>query len=423
MTFAVAALWWLGRVLHDRWDETLKSASWAPRAPLKVGAFQVFGSGWVQVLLQGANHLGFLIWRVLLVGVFALLLVLVLPIWDDLPVQLWGFLKSTVLAMGMSFVAFLPNLGRIVLIVLVVRLGLAVLKYIFGEIRKGRIRLRNFDRTWAQQTYNLIRFAAIVLAAIFIFPLLPGSGSTGFQGIAIFVGALVSLGATTAVANAVAGIVLTYTKAFTRGDRVLIQEILGDVVARTTFVTRIRTVKNEEISLPNQLVLAGPIINYSRDAGGKGVAVEVRIGLGYDVEWRDVHRLLKESAALDGVLNEPEPRVYQAELGDFAVSYTLYALVEDPTTMLSVRSKIIQRIMDLFAQAGIEILSPDHLAVRDGKPGIPTTSKAFAPPSPDEDVVEPDVPSAEAVHEDDDSRSLDLDADAKRTRGGTHLES
>lgn len=397
ITLAVAALWWLGGRVYEGWQTAIKTSKALAGAPLRLGSLRLWGTGWSQALLVAVNRMGFALWRLLLLIAWPFLVVLALPVGDGLPQAFWGFVEETARALWANIVAYAPNLVRIALIVIVIRVTLGVIRWIFEEIRRGRIRLRNFDRSWARQTYGLIRMAFVALGAILIFPFLPGSGSTGFQGIAIFIGALVSLGASSAVSNAVAGIVLTYTKAFETGDRVNIHDVTGDIVDRTLFVTRIRTIKNEEIAIPNQLVLAGPIINYSNDAGGNGVAVEIRIGLGYDVPWREVHRLLKEAATHEGILKEPAPRIYQDELGDFAVSYTLHAFVEDPKTMLAVRSLVMQRAMDLFAAAGIEITSPEHMALRNAgtnKPGdLATLSvEPVQPPGTDSTEMKPDVP-------------------------------
>lgn len=388
ITLVTAILWFVGDRIHERFENQIRSAPWERSRPIRVASVQVLGAGWLRAGLRVGNELGFLLWRILLTVLWFLAVVLVLPIWKGLPDALWTFAKATGRGMGESIVAYLPNLGRIVLIVLAFRIVLGFLKWVFEEIRRGHITLRRFHRSWARQTYNLIRFAAIILAAILIFPFLPGSGTTGFQGIAIFVGALVSIGASSAVSNAVAGIVLTYTKAFDRGERVKIHDTTGDIVSRSMFVTHIRNLRNEEIAIPNQLVLAGPIINYSRDAGGDGVAVEVQVGIGYDVPWSKVHDILKAAAAVDGVNTDPPPRVYQDRLGDFAVQYVLHAFVQDPKSMVSTRSMIIHRTLDGFADAGIEILSPSHMATRQTGPIVPAQGRR-----PDQEPTQ-DVPSS-----------------------------
>jgi small-conductance mechanosensitive channel len=134
---------------------------------------------------------------------------------------------------------------------------------IFHGIEQNRIRIPGFYSDWANPTFNIARAVIVIFALIVIFSYLPGSTSPAFQGISIFLGVLVSLGSTAAVGNAIAGIVITYMRAFRIGDRVKIADTIGDVVEKTIFVTRVRTPKNVEIAIPNSMVLANHLINFS----------------------------------------------------------------------------------------------------------------------------------------------------------------
>ncbi len=148
---------------------------------------------------------------------------------------------------------------------------------------------------------------------------LPGSGSPAFQGVSIFLGVLFSLGSTAAVANIVAGVVITYTRAFQFGDRVKIADTVGDVIEKTLFVTRVRTPKNVEIAIPNSMVLANHIINFSSLSQEPGLVLHTVVTIGYDVPWRRVEQLLVAAAKkkTDRVKDRPEPFVIQKSLDDF----------------------------------------------------------------------------------------------------------
>ncbi len=363
ITAAAILAWFISSRGHDALTKRIQHKEWRQRPPLQIGSVQVLGEGWLRALLSGINDFAWSTWRLILMAGWAVLVILVLPI-DGAAAAMATFTLNTLAIMGRAFVGYLPNLGRIVLVVAVVKVALSMLRLVFDEIRKGRIKLRRFHRSWARQTYSLVRFGAIVLTVIIIFPLLPGTGTAGFQGIAIFLGALISIGASSAVGNAVAGIVITYTRAFERGDRVHIGDTVGEVIERSMFVTRVQTIRNEEIAIPNQAVLAGRIVNFSRDARGDGVAIEIRVGLGYDAPWRQVHELLLASTQVEGIRDEPAPRVYQEALGEFAVVYTVHAFTDFPDKMVDLRSTIIGQIQDRFHEAGLEILSPDHVTVR-----------------------------------------------------------
>ena len=266
-----------------------------------------------------------------------------------------------------GFVSYLPSLLNLIVIIIATHYLLKLLHFFFQEIGKGSITFEGFQQDWAEPTYQLVRFLVIALALVVAFPYLPGSASPAFQGVSIFLGALVSLGSSSVVANIVAGIVLTYTGAFKVGDRVKIAETVGDVTEKTLLVTRIRTIKNVDITIPNGLVLASHIINYSSVAQQSGLILHTTITLGYDLSWRLVHEtLIKAAAATADILPEPRPFVLQTSLDDFYVSYEINAYTDQPNSMATIYSELHQNIQDFCNQAGIEILSPHYRSVRDG---------------------------------------------------------
>ncbi len=268
-----------------------------------------------------------------------------------------------------NFLNYLPNLINLALIILVAFYGLKVLRFLFKEVEKGTITLSGFHPEWAIPTYQLVRFVVIALALVVAFPYLPGSSSPAFQGVSVFIGILFSLGSTSLVSNIVAGIVLTYTRAFHVGDRVQIADTVGDVIEKSLLVTRVRTIKNVVITIPNGQVLAGHIVNYSSVTPGHALILNTSVTLGYDIPWRRIHAaLIKAAAATDGILAEPPPYVLQTSLGDFYVSYELNATTDQPNQMAVIYSELHQNIQDSCNEAGIEILSPHYEALRDGNP-------------------------------------------------------
>jgi small-conductance mechanosensitive channel len=216
-------------------------------------------------------------------------------------------------------------------------------------------------------TFKLARLAIIAFAAVMAFPHIPGSSTPAFQGISIFLGLIVSLSSSSAIGNMMAGVVLTYTRAFNTGDRVRIADTYGDVVERTLLVTRVRTIKNVVVTIPNAIVLGSHIDNYSTLAAENGLILHTTITIGYDAPWRRVHELLIEAArATDGIRKEPPPFVRQTSLNDFHVSYEINACAVEPRGMDRIYSDLHQNIQEKFNEAGIEIMSPGYTAVRDG---------------------------------------------------------
>ena len=268
-----------------------------------------------------------------------------------------------------GFVDYLPNLLNLVIVIVVTYYGLKVIRFIFGEIEKETITFTGFRAEWAIPTFQLVRFLVIAFALVIAFPYLPGSSSPAFQGVSVFIGLLFSLGSTSVVANIVSGVVLTYTGGFRVGDRVKIADTVGDIIEKGLLVTRIRTIKNVEITIPNVMVMGSHIINYSAVSDERGLILHTTVTLGYDISWRLIHEaLVKAALATNGILSEPKPFVLQTSLDDFYVSYELNAYTDQPNKMAVVYSELHQNIQDSCNDAGIEILSPHYGALRDGNP-------------------------------------------------------
>lgn len=281
--------------------------------------------------------------------------------------RLLNYILTPLTTVWTTAINFMPNLFFIIVLVYVFRYIIRFVRFIFMEIDAGNIEFPSFHKDWAMPTYKIVRFMILVLAAIVIFPYLPGSDSPFFQGISVFVGILFSLGSSSAIANMVSGVVLTYMRPFKIGDRVKIADTMGDVVAKTLLVTRIRTVKNVDITIPNAMVLGSHIINYSSSAHDKGLILHTTVTIGYDVPWKQVHALLLAAASeTESVLEEPKPFILQTSLDDFYVSYELNVYTNDSQKMSRIYSDLHSKIQDKFNEGGVEILSPHYGAMRDG---------------------------------------------------------
>ena len=262
---------------------------------------------------------------------------------------------------------YLPNIFYIAIIVVLTHFANRFCRFFFTQIEKKTIIIPGFYPEWADASFKIARFLIIAFAAVVAFPYLPGSDSPAFKGISVFLGVLFSLGSTSAVANVVAGVILTYMRAFTLGDRVKIADTVGDVVEKTLLVTRVRTIKNVDITIPNAMVLGSHIVNYSSSAKDYGLILHTSVTIGYDAPWRTIHELLIEAAkATENILELPAPFVFQTSLDDFYVRYELNAYTEKPSVMAKTYSDLHQNIQEKFNEAGVEIMSPHYAQLRDG---------------------------------------------------------
>lgn len=306
--------------------------------------------------------------------VYAILLYITLPIifsifpfsrdWADALFQLiWSPFKGVLIAVW----EYLPNLFSILVIYFVMKYVIRFVRYIFHEIEAEKLKISGFHADWAMPTYSIVKFLLYAFMFVLIFPYLPGSDSNIFKGVSVFIGVLFSLGSSSAIANMVAGLVITYMRPFKIGDRIKIGDVTGDVVEKTLLVTRIRTIKNEVITIPNSSVLNGNTTNYSSEAIEKGLIIHTTVTIGYDVPWKDMHQALIDAALRTNlILDEPKPFVLQTSLEDFYVSYQINAYTREAGKQALIYSNLHQNIQDVCNERGIEILSPHYRAARDG---------------------------------------------------------
>lgn len=267
-----------------------------------------------------------------------------------------------------TIVKYIPNMFYIFVIGIIAFYTIKLIAYVFQLIERGELEFEWFYDDWARPTYQIVRFLVIVTALISAYPYIPGSSSEAFQGVGLVLGAIISFASSSAISNIVAGIILTYTRAFRLNDRIKLGDTTGDVVEKTLLVTRIMTIKHVVVTIPNSLVMGAQIVNYSTSAAeGAGVILHTSVTIGYDVPWQKVQSLLIE-AALDTeqLLNHPVPFVLQTSLDDWYVSYEINAYTKNPERMAIIYSNLHRNIQEKFDAAGVEIMSPHYYAVRDG---------------------------------------------------------
>ena len=308
-------------------------------------------------------------WVLIIVFLYLILpaVFIIFPATKGIANTLFGYFLAPLRATATAFVSYIPEIITIIVIIVITHYFVRLLKFLADEIETQKLQLPGFYPDWARPTYNLLRFIIYAFAFVAIFPNLPGSDSPIFQGVSVFLGLLISLGSSSAIGNIIAGLVITYMRPFKVGDRVKIGEMVGDVVEKTMLVTRLRTIKNEDVTIPNSAILNGSTTNYSANAKTVGLILNTTVTIGYDVPWPKVHELLIGAATqVDQIKKSPKPFVLQTSLEDFYVSYQLNAYTDQAGIAAKLYSQIHSNIQDAFNEAGVEILSPHYRAPRDG---------------------------------------------------------
>lgn len=273
-------------------------------------------------------------------------------------------LKKAVLAIW----DYIPNLITVFVILFVMRYAVRFVKYIFNEIDKGKLEINGFHREFAMPTFTIVRFLLQAFTLVLVFPYLPGANSDIFKGISVFIGVLFSLGSSSAISNIIAGLVITYMRPFRIGDRITIADKTGIVIEKSPLVTRLRTIKNEEITIPNSSILSGNTVNYSTFSE-EGICFQVELTVGYEESWQRIHELLLKIPPRIARVNQlPAPFVLQKKLDDFYVLYELNVYISRSAEIELAKSEIYQLILNDFLAAGIEMNGPHLFAKVDHVP-------------------------------------------------------
>ncbi len=295
------------------------------------------------------------------IGAGILLIFKLFPYTTTLSDQLIDYIVAPLKKIGLSIKNYMPNLFTILIIVVIFIYIKKFLRSITDKITEGKITFKGFYPDWAKPTYNIVMVILSVFTFILIFPYLPDSDSQVFQGVSVFVGLIISLGSTNLIGNLIAGLVITYMRPFRAGDRVKMDDTTGTIIEKTALVTRVRTAKNEIITIPNSSVMNTKTVNYTFSANQYGLILFSTVTIGYEVPWRQVHELLLKVAYKTENLNRKQkPFIMQTALNDFYVEYQLNVYTKDANKMNDIYSDLRKNIQDVFNEAGIEIRSPHY---------------------------------------------------------------
>ena len=269
------------------------------------------------------------------------------------------FIRSITEPVNYLFNAFLYSIPKLIVILIaavITRYFLKLLKFAAAKLESGG------KREWAMPSYKIIRFFVIVYLFIIIYPFIPASGRPAFQFVLALAGLFIAVGSFSFVNNALAGLSIAFTSPFKKGDRIKCGEVTGDVTGKNLLTTKVRTIKNEDVTLPNSLIMSKGVLNFSSSAKSLGLIIHTTVTISYDVPWKTVHSLLIEAAkSTKGILETPEPFVLQKSLDDFYATYEINAYTEKPNIQASIYSELHQNIQTKFSSSGIDINSPHYI--------------------------------------------------------------
>ena len=285
--------------------------------------------------------------------------------------------------MGLAMVGAIPSLAFLVVFIAIVRYVLKLTRHFFEDVAGGVITLKGFYPEWGLPTYRLVRLFVIALTAVIAYPYVPGSSSEAFKGVSLFRGVIFSLGSSSLTGNVIAGYSMTYRRAFKIGDRVKIGQNTGDVEQMRLLVTHLRTIKNEELIVPNSTILSTEVVNYSSMARDRGLILHTTVGIGYETPWRQVEAMLIEAAErTPGTRRDPPPFILQTRLADFCVNYEINVYCDTPNVMELVYTDLHRNILDVFNEYGVQIMTPAYMSDPQQAKVVPNGQWYAAPAKP-----------------------------------------
>lgn len=233
-----------------------------------------------------------------------------------------------------------------------------VVRYFLGKAARSL----NLDKSQLKGISSIVKLVLIVAsiaAIIFQFSTMSGIAASA---ISVAAGTVIGFSSRNTISNAIAGILLLSSRPFKIGDRIRTAQddsMIGDVIEITIIYTKIRTIRNELVTIPNQTLLENQIINYS---GMDVLATAIEVSVGYEVDKDRVKSLLVQAAGrTEGIIQDPPPFVLLVRFNNFAAVYELRAYTDRPNEFLKIESDIRENVYRAFRDQGIDLTTPDVL--------------------------------------------------------------
>ena len=335
---------------------------------VKIGEFEFFTADRIKAVITSAVKMVRLLIILVLIYSYFHLGLSFFPSTQRYALKLYESLFGAVAAVGEAIWDQTPALAFLAVLFFITRYVLKTLRFFFEQVSAGKVTVSGLDAEVAPITYRIVKILILAFVAVIAYPYIPGSQSSAFKGISIFLGVLFSLGSSSAIANLIAGVSLTYMRSFRVGDVIKVGDSTGVVLERRLYITRLKTFKNQVITIPNNIILTSHVNNLSQEVRrGNGLILHTGVTIGYDAPWEKVHDLLIEAAGkTKHILKSPSPFVLQTALNDFYVAYEVNAYTDAPEIMPRIYSELHQNIQNTFNEAGVEIMSPHYTQLRDG---------------------------------------------------------
>jgi small-conductance mechanosensitive channel len=379
----VAALWLIGR-MQTRLQARIQYAVEAHLLRRTAKSFDWTGSAFH--LARQIVQLMSLFLAAALIYLYLIVVLERFPASEPMGTRLSGFLWALANDIASAVVNAIPGIITVVVIFLLTRALQNLLDNIFRAVQQRNVTIPGLYSDTADATRRIVSIVVWALALTFAYPYLPGAQSNVFKGLSVLLGLMVSLGSAGIVNQLMSGIVVTYSRAFHKGDFVKIGDLTGTVVSVDTLSVKLTNVRQEEVTIPNAVVVGSVVCNYSNREGKPSAFLTASVTIGYDTPWRQVQVMLALAAARTRqTLDTPPAFVLQRALSDFYIEYELHVAVAAPNLRPVILSELHSHIVDVFNEYDVQIMSPHFMAQPAAKVVVPREGWYAAPAAtPDE---------------------------------------
>ncbi|MBR0519431.1 mechanosensitive ion channel, partial [bacterium] len=285
-----------------------------------------------------------------------------------------------------GFLKMLPGLIIVIMIMFGTKILVGLANIFFEGIENDHIKFDWIDKDTIVPTKRITAAFLWVIGVALAYPFIPGSGSEAFKGISVLIGVMFSIGSSNIMSQAISGLIIIYTKGIKVGDYVKVKDYEGIILHTGVFTVKIRTTSQEEINIPNSVLLDSITTNYTTLKEEKGVALEIKLGLDYDVPWRQVNAMVLEAIKMTRSLRQDsKPNIFQSDMADYYMEYTVRTWIDRPELRRSIRSELYQNIQDVFNKYDVQIMTPRYLTLFKSKMVVPPDKWYLEPASHNED--------------------------------------
>lgn len=249
----------------------------------------------------------------------------------------------------------IASLDEILFSVIVIIIGYIIYKGISREIRK----LKDQKKLEEHVAFTMTRLVKWVFILIIMSAVLAQFGAAlGVVSglITLLGGTIIGFAAINTLGNAIAGFIVMTSRPFSVGDRIFFNEEYADVEGIELIYTKLRTLDNVLVSVPNQELLKAEIINFGKE---NIVRRQVRVTPGFEYNSREVEKVLLEAAeTVSSVLKEPQPYVRITNFLNFAVEYTLYVFIDDIKRIREIDAELYKTVLETCKHHNIDLSTP-----------------------------------------------------------------